>query len=590
VRLRLSSLVFLSLIGLVPVSAHAIEVRVDAPKELKPMLEQYLETARAARLGETLTDEELQRLQQASLQTARELLATEGYFSPQITSSITGAGADQVVRYDVVAGPRTLIGAVDIRFEGAMMADRPADAGQDKSSQRSTHLRERIERDFVLKPGMPFRQVDWNAAKVSALRPLLRVSYPAARLASSEAKIDPATQRATLSLVIDSGPAFFYGPVQISGYQRYPASVIDALNPTKPGEPFRQQQLQDYQQALDASGYFAQVTVQVNPDPALAAAAPIQVTVIERKEKQLSFGVGYSTDTGARVQTTYLNRNIFDSGERLKLELKLENLESSALVELAWPRDDKGYENRTSVSYLQEDIEGQKTDAWKTVLSRNRKRDRIDATLSLQYQFENQTVGTAPTEENKALVLGYAWTHRTDGRAFYPVRGHLTNLQVGVASETLLSETSFVRLYGRHSEFFKLGDKGRLVLRGELGAVIADHREGIPTGFLFRAGGENSVRGYHYQSLGLEMPGGVASVRNLVTASVEYNYFFTPTWGAALFVDAGDAADSFDALVPAVGSGVGVRYRSPIGPINVDVAYGEKTGNVLLQFELGVAF
>lgn len=551
------------------------------------MLEQYLETARAARLGEALTEDELLRLQQTSLQTARELLATEGYFSPQITSSIEGAGAERVVRYDVVPGPRTLIGAVNIRFEGALTADRQT---QDKTSQRTTRLRERIERDFALKPGMPFRQADWNVAKVSALRPLLRVSYPAARLASSEAQVDPATQRATLSLVIDSGPAFFYGPVQISGNQRYPASVIEALNPTKPGEPFRQQQLQDYQQALDASGYFAQVTVQVNPDLALAAAAPVQVTVIERKEKQLSYGVGYSTDTGARAQVTYLHRNILDAGERLKLELKLENLESSALVELAWPRDAKGYENRTSVSYLQEDIEGQKTDAWKTVVSRNRKRDRIDATVSLQYQFENQTVGTAPTEENKALVLGYAWTHRTDGRAFYPVRGHLTNLQVGVASETLLSETSFVRLYGRHSEFFKLGDNGRLVLRGELGAVIADHREGIPTGFLFRAGGENSVRGYHYQSLGLEMPGGVASVRNLATASVEYNYFFTPTWGAALFVDAGDAADSFDALVPAVGSGVGVRYRSPIGPINVDVAYGEKTGNVLLQFELGVAF
>ena len=73
---------------------------MDAPKELKPMLEQYLDTARAARLGEALTEEELLRLQQASLQTARELLATEGYFSPQITSTIEGAGADQVVRYD----------------------------------------------------------------------------------------------------------------------------------------------------------------------------------------------------------------------------------------------------------------------------------------------------------------------------------------------------------------------------------------------------------------------------------------------------------------------------------------------------------
>lgn len=554
------------------------------------MLEQYLDTARAARLGEALTEEELLRLQQASLQTARELLATEGYFSPQISSTIEGAGANQLVRYEVVAGPRTLVESVNVRFEGALTEERQADAGQDKLSQRNTRLRDRIQANFALKPGMPFRQADWEGAKKTALQPLLRNTYPAARLASSEAKVDPATQRATLTLVIDSGPPFFYGPLQISGNERYPASVIEALNPTAPGELYRQQQLQDYQQALDASGYFSHVMVQVDPDPALAAAAPIQVTVIERKQKQLSFGVGYSTDTGARAQVTYLHRNIFDAGERLKLELKLEQKESSALAEVAWPRSARGYENRAAISYLQEKIEGQDTQTWKTVVSRNRKRDRIDATVSLQYQFENQTVGTMPSEENKALVLGYAWTHRTDGRAFYPVRGHVTNLQAGVASDALLSETSFVRLYGRHTEFFKLGDKGRLILRGELGAVMADHRQGIPTDFLFRAGGENSVRGYDYQSLGLEVPGGVVSVRNLATASVEYNYFFTPTWGAALFVDAGDAADSFDALVPAVGAGVGVRYRSPIGPINVDVAYGEKTGNVLLQFELGVAF
>ncbi len=563
---------------------------MDAPKELKPMLEQYLETARAARLGEELTEEEWLRLQQASLQTARELLATEGYFSPQITSSIEGAGAAQVARFTVVAGPRTLVDAVNIRFEGALTETRQADAGGDKLNPRNTRLRQRIQDNIELKPGMPFRQADWNAAKNAALRPLLRNAYPAARLASSEARVDPATQRATLSLVIDSGPVFFYGPVQISGNERYPASVIEALNPTVPGETYRQQQLQDYQQALDASGYFAQVMVWVEPDPALAAAAPILVTVTERKKKQVSFGVGYSTDTGARVQATYLHRDIFNAGEHLKLELKLEDEESSALAELAWPRSAGGYENRASMSYVQEDIEGQDTETWKTVVSRHRKRDRIDATLSLQYQIENLTVGPTVSEQNKALVLGYAWTHRTDGRAFYPVRGHITHLQAGGASDALVSATSFVRLYGRHTEFFKLGDQGRLLLRGELGAVMADHREGIPTDFLFRAGGENSVRGYHYESLGLDVPGGVESVRNLATASVEYTYFFTPTWGAALFVDAGDAADSFDELDPAVGAGVGARYKSPIGPINVDLAYGEETGDVLLQFQLGVAF
>jgi translocation and assembly module TamA len=581
--------VVLFLTALLPGIAHALAVQVNAPKELKPILERYLDTARAARLDEELTEEELLRLQQASLETARELLATEGYFSPRITSTVEGAGADRVLRYDVEAGPRTLIGAVDVRFEGAIVDAHPAGADPDRTSRRNQRLRERIERDFKLNLNKPFRQADWDAAKQAALRPLLQNTYPAARLVASEAKIDP-TQHASLSLVVDSGPPFFYGPVQISGTQRYPASMIEALNPTDPGEPYRQRDLQDYQQRLDASGYFSLVIVAIEPDPAVALAVPIQVTVTERPAQQLSFGVGYSTDTGERVQATYLHRNIFGEGQRLRLDGRLESKSNLALAELAWPRTARGYENRASLAYEQQDIEGQETESWKAVISRNRRRDRIDATASLQYQIENQVIGSTVDEQNEALSLGYAWTHRSAGRAFYPVRGHIANLQANVASDALLSDTSFLRLYGRYTEFFRIGAQGRLILRGEVGAVLADQREGIPTDFLFRAGGVDSVRGYDYQSLGLEVPGGVESVRNLATASVEYNYFFTPTWGAALFADAGDAADSFDQLSPVFGIGVGARYKSPIGPINVDLSYGEATGDVLLQFQFGVTF
>jgi translocation and assembly module TamA len=559
--------------------AHALTVEVYAPDEIKALLSQHLELARAARQGEKPDAEELARLQRRSETTARDLLATEGYFSPQVESVVERVGDDWRVDYRVDPGVRTMVRKVTLTFEGDL-----------KSAEGTAGLRGRVERSFSLKAGMPFRQADWDEAKRAVLQPLLRRSYAAARIAASEARIDPATHQADLAVVIDSGPAFFYGAVQVTGSQRYPAGIVEALNPTRFGKPYRQQDLLDYQRALDASGYFAQALVRIDPDPALAAAVPVQVTVTERKEKQLSFGVGYSTDNGARVQATFLDRDVLDDGLRLKLEARLETREQSGLAELAWPRTATGYENRAALEYEHSDIEGQVTETWTAAVSRTRKRGLIDATLSLQFQREDQTVGDMVSEFNQALSLNYAWTHRTDGRAFYPVRGHVTNLQAGAAADALLSETSFVRLYGRHTQFFRLGEKGRFILRGELGGVIASRREGIPTDFLFRAGGENSVRGYAFESLGLDVPGGVESVRWLATASLEYNHFFTRTWGAALFVDAGDAADSFGDLAPVVGVGTGVRYRSPIGPINVDVAYGEETGEYRLHFALGVEF
>jgi len=559
-------------------SAHALTVEVDAPDELKTLLMQHLEAARAARLGEPLDEAELARLRSLSEETARELLATEGYFSPQVDSTLTRVADDWVMRYAVTPGPRTRVRTLKIDFVGAL-----AEAGESR-------LRTRAERGFSLQPEMPFRQADWDVAKAALLRPLLTVRYPAARIAASEARIDPATRSADLTLTLDSGPAFFYGQLVVSGTQRYPASIVRNLSPLKPGQPYRQQDLLDYQMALDMSGYFAQATVRIEPDPSLAAAVPIRVDVVERPEKLFSVGAGASTDTGARVSTSWMHRNISERGLRLKLDARLETARQTGAAELAWPRTSKGYENSLGLQFKQEDIEGQETRATVLAGKRTRTRGQIETTLSLQYQTEQQEIGDVVSSSNQALSANYAWTRRTEGRAFYPRRGHVLTLQAGGAAEALLSDTSFVRLYGRHTQYFRAGDNGRVILRGELGSVLADTRDGIPTDFLFRAGGDNSVRGYAYQSLGRTLEGGVASVRYLATGSAEYNHFFKGNWGMALFVDACDAADSPSALSPVFGYGVGARYRSPVGPINFDLAYGEATEEFRLHFSLGVSF
>lgn len=569
----------LLLAALCATPAHALTVEVNAPDALKALLMQHLETARAARSGEKLDADEIARLKRQSDQTARDLLATEGYFSPQVESTVERVGDDWRVDYRIATGTRTTIRNVTLVFDGAL-----------KTRADAAGLRGRIERSFSLKQGMPFRQADWNAAKLAVLRPLLANRYPAAQLVASEARIDPAAQAADLTLTIDSGPAFFYGEPVISGVRRYPESIIRNLSPVKPGKPFRQQDLLDYQMALETSGYYTHATVRVEPDPARAAAAPIRVEVVERPEKRFSVGAGMSTDTGARVQVGWLARDIADRGLRLKLDARIETTQQSGTVELAWPRTSAGYENSLGTQVKHEDIKGQKTRSVLAVAKRSRTRGQVETTVSLQYQTEQQSIGDVVNERNQALTANYAWTQRTVGRAFYPRRGHVLTLQGGGAAAALLSDTNFIRLYGRHTQYFQAGANGRLILRGELGSVLADTRDGIPTDFLFRAGGDNSVRGYAYQSLGRTVSGGVASVRYLATGSVEYNYFFNRDWGMALFVDAGDAADTPRQLSPVFGYGFGARYRSPVGPVNLDLAYGEATRQFRLHFSLGVSF
>ena len=559
--------------------ARALTVEVAAPGELRPLLMQHLETARAARLDERMDAEEMARLQRQSEQTARDLLATEGYFSPQVESAVEWLNGDWHIAYQIAPGPRTLVRSVDVQIEGAL-----------KTSDNQRGLRARAIRSFPLEAGMPFRQADWDAAKLAVLRPLLVDTYPTARVAASEARIDPDSRSADLKLTVDSGPGFYYGPLAVDGPQRYPESVVHNLSPIRPGQPYRQQDLLDYQAVLESSSYFAQATVSIDPDPARAAAVPVQVTVVERPEKRFSVGAGVSTDTGARVQASWLHRDVLDRGMRLKLDARIETRSQTGAAELAWPRDSDGYENSLGVQLKREDIEGQETRSTLLAAKRGRTRGEIETTLSLQYQTEQQRVADVIESSNRALTANYAWTQRHVGRAFYPRRGYILSLQGGGALEALLSDTSFVRLYARHTHYVPVGDRGRLIVRGEFGSVLADRREGIPTDFLFRAGGDNSVRGYAYQSLGRTINGAVASVRYLATGTVEYNYFFDRDWGMAVFVDAGDAADSPGALSPVFGYGVGARWRSPVGPINLDLAYGEATDQFRLHFSLGVSF
>ncbi|MFO7542251.1 MAG: autotransporter assembly complex family protein [Thiobacillus sp.] len=558
--------------------AHALTVEVAAPDELKTLL-MHLETARAAKLGEKLDAEEMARLQRQSEQTARDLLATEGYFSPQVESAVEWVGDSWRVAYRIESGVRTTVRSVTLNLEGDL-----------KTRTDAARLRAAVGRSLSLKQGMPFRQADWDAAKQSVLWPLLAANYQTARISASEARVDPATHSADVSLTVDSGPAFFYGEPVISGPKRYPEDIVRNLNPAKPGQPYRQQDLLDYQTALEASGYFAEATVRIEPDPARAAAVPIQVEVVERPEKRFSVGAGISTDTGARVQGSWLHRDILDRGMRLKLDARLETARQTGSAELAWPRNAKGYENSVGLQLKQEDIEGQETRSTVLAAKRSRTRGQIETTLSLQYQTEEQTIANALDNRNQALSVNYAWTQRTVGRAMYPRRGHVLSLQGGGASDALLSDTSFLRLLGRHTQYYPAGRSGRLILRGEFGSVLADSRDGIPTDFLFRAGGDNSVRGYPYQSIGRTLTGGVTSVRYLATGSAEYNYFFNGDWGMALFVDAGDAADSLGSLSPVFGYGLGARYRSPVGPVNLDLAYGEAIDKFRLHFSLGVSF
>ena len=576
---RAGQLLLCLLLGLAMGARANNTLSVDAPAALRPLLEKHLDIVPLLEdKPDALPADEWQRVFDQGLQTARELLATEGYFSPTVTGKLERAPAGWRASYQVKAGPRTLVSEINVRLEGPL-------ARQAEAKRRMAIMR----RQVALKVGEPFRQAGWDKTKTSVLEPLWSKGYPAARLASSEALIDPEHQQARLSLVVDSGPLFHFGDVQVEGLERYPRSAVENLKPMSRGEVYDQARLLAYQRALEATGYFAQVSVSVDARPEVANSLPIKVQVKENKKQQVSIGLGASTDTGLRAQLGYRLRKLGGSALRLSLDTKFNAREQQVTGQLSRPRTVRGYDDSLGLTLKRSDVEGAVSRTLQVPATRSRQRGPLTTTLTAQYESELLALAGSQ-EHNQAVSLNYGWVYRTVGEQFYPRRGWVTSLQGGGGFDPGQPNDYFVRLYARHSQFIPLGRRSRLIARAEFGSVLTNRDWGVPSDFLFRAGGDNSVRGYPYQSLGPKVAGDVVPTQYLVTGSVEYNYFFTRDWGAALFVDTGDAEEQLSELRMHTGAGLGARYRSPIGPVNLDVAYGEQIHQWRLHFTLGVAF
>ena len=558
--------------------AYTWRIELDAPQAVRPLLEKNLDSYRCRGYPE-VDAALLDRLVARTAEEAGQLLATEGYFSPQLEISSTGDQATGLVRLRVIPGPPALITTADIKITGAITSDAAADPNPAQISAR-----------WRLPSGSPFRQTAWDNAKEALLRELLFNGYPAARIATSTAEVEPQSGKVTVTVIIDSGPLFRFGPLEITGLDRYPRTGIENLKSFREGERYSFDALLFYQTQLQASGYFQNVSVTVNPDPANAAAAPVVVRVVEHPTKKIDLGVGYSTDTLFRSEATFTHNNTFQPGwqgmARMRLDTKEQLLESS----IALTPEPGGWRNHVGVEAKHSDIENQVIDVNSITTRRTWRSVEKELDWALKFQVEEDSLEAGPVDHREALTLNYSWTLRRVDDLLRPKRGHMLNLQLGGASAELLSTRSFSRGYAKGLYILPFNATDRIHLRGELGAVWASARDGIPSEFLFRTGGDQSVRGYAYQSLGVTQGSATVGGRFLGVATIEYQHDFTPQWGGALFVDAGNAADTVSALRPVYGYGAGVRWITAAGSINIDVARAQETGDIRLHFTMGARF
>ncbi|KVM78048.1 hypothetical protein WJ61_06420 [Burkholderia ubonensis] len=553
------------------------DVEIDAPRAIRKLLKSHLDIARFGKRDD-VSDDQFDFLVTATPQQVRDLTATEGYFSPVVRTDVRTRDGKRSVQIAVDPGPQTVVSSVDLTFNGPV-------GSEDPKQEAATRFA------FSLKTGEPFTQAGWDAAKGAALRQLQSRRYLGAKITASEARVDPRTQRATLAVTFDSGPTFTIGKVDVEGVRRYPEKIVTNVNPLSEGEIYDVQRITELQRQLQNTPYYASVAIDVGNDTEKPDQTPVHVKVSEYPYNSVRGGVGYATDTGPHIQGAYTYLDTFGAAWPLTVSGRLDQIQQYGQVQLSMPPGPRAWTNSVLASYTNTDVSDTRIYSARVGVQRTRTGQYIDYAYSLMfYQDRLKQNGAGPTM-SRALVPQWAWTRRNVDDPLFPRSGNLIHAEAGFAIKNVLTDQTFIRGYARGQQYVPIGKRDLFVFRAELGGVFTSGSStGVPASLLFRAGGSNSVRGYGYQSIGNSVAGSVLPTKYLTTGTAEYQHWFNRDWGAATFFDVGTATDAWGEKVFYKGVGIGARWRSPVGPINVDLAYGLRNHSVRPYLTLGVAF
>ncbi len=551
-------------------------VKLSAPEAVQELLATHFKLPDEPLVDETAVSAFLHRARQE----ISELLATEAYFTPTVTLLDRRSQKQGDIQVKVDPGLRTRVTEVNIVFQGDLASDQP------KQRKRMKQLRA----NWPLKIGQPFRSADWEEAKAALLSDITDRNYAAAYIVKSQAVVDPTNKSAKLTITLDSGPVFYFGKLEITGLERYDPSLISNFTPFRIGEPYRRDLLHAFQLALQNVPHFNSISVSINPDILLHEAIPVQVVITETKSQRIAFGAGFSSNNGARGEINFRNYNFLDRAWNIYSTLRLEQKRQTFLTGIDTLPNKNNFQYSLRGSFQMTDIENLKTRNQKISFTRSYKTRKVQRQLSLDWQREEKQPSGGINQTNQALVLDWQWRYHQVDDPLHIRSGNVTEVRIGGGSQHVSSGQDFIRTYASHQSWWPIGKRDVFFLRGEAGFTLAESRFGIPQEYLFRAGGIHSVRGYNFLSLGIREGNAVVGGRALATGTLEYNRWFTQNWGAALFADIGSAADSWQKFDPSIGYGAGARWRSPAGPLALDLARAHETGAIRLHFSMAVAF
>jgi translocation and assembly module TamA len=520
----------------------------------------------------------LARFVNQAQEVARRALQPFGYYSSTLrTELITEKPGVEVLRVTIDPGPPVRLTQVHTAIEGP---------GAESLRRRD------LLRDFPLQQGEVLHQGLYEEVKKNWQDQAMALGYLDASFPVREIRIDPEKNTAEINLVMETGPRYRFGNVTFKGGETYPEPFLRRYLAFEHGNPFSYSLLGQSQLNFFDSDRFEEVRLLPDREAAEEDHIPVEVALRSRPPKRLRPGIGYGTDTGARASLQFENLNLLHTGQELHLQLNLSQVRQT--VGAAYVRPDK--DDLHSFTAFRTGFEAEDTDTFDTekyTVEAERVRDfgrGRRGSVYLRLLLENYTIG-GQRDTSRMLIPGVRYSRRRYAEVIRPRRGHQYALEVRGGHQYLGSDTGLLQLLGSGNVLVSLPARFSLFLRAEAGTTIQNEPlEDIPVSLRFFAGGDQSVRGYGYQSLGpTNAEGDVIGGKNLLVGSIELERAIAQNWGVAAFFDIGNAFNSFSSMDLFKGAGIGGRYYTPVGPIKLDIArqIGEDDPSFRIHISVG---
>ena len=560
---------------LISVESHAARIDVSITG-----LEKDLQSAALANLSldayreRDVSAGQVKRLFGMGTSELRKALEPYGYYSVDVVSDLRETAAGYQALFKVTLGQPVLVREVAVSVDG--------EGAQVPAVHKAIAA-------FAPRRGERFDHQVYEQSKGAISVALADAGYLQAQVPRHRVEVERRTRSARIDLSWQSGPRFRFGPVRFSAVQ-FPDTFLERFISWHEGEYYSGEQLKKLQQRLVDAGYFSSVLVQSHPEAAVDMAVPIEVSLLPAKRTLYTGSLYFTTDTGLGVDVAADRRWLSPRGDKLKTDLNVAELQQDLSLAYRVPLFGRHERTRTfGAAYGDKVTDTSDSQTLRLGVNESRKWHGFTRTLGIQFLAGDFEVGGETGHSNLIYAEG-ALTRKEADDLFLPRHGYSLNFALRLGPQTSFTDTDLAQLTADASWIRAFRERQWLILRTSLGATAVGNFDELPPELRFFAGGDRSIRGFDYQSLGsVNADGEVIGGTFLAVASVEYEYRIWRNWGIATFIDGGDAFRTPQFALN-VGAGIGLRWKSPVGILRLDVATPVKSSlghGVRIHFSIG---